>query len=74
MLLDDRKERAGVMFSTAELIGIPHTVVISEKGIEAGQIEYSSRSSGEKEHVALDNIDKFLTEQLQAWQVGCSND
>ncbi len=64
VMLDDRKERAGVMFSTAELIGIPHTLVISEKGIEAGQIEYNHRATNGKENVAVDRILQFITEKV----------
>lgn len=43
VLMDDRKERAGVMFADAELIGIPHRLVISERGLDAGTIEYKHR-------------------------------
>jgi prolyl-tRNA synthetase len=64
VMLDDRKERAGVMFSTAELIGIPHTLVISEKGIEAGQIEYNQRATNDKENIAVDKILEFIAEKV----------
>ena len=40
MLLDDRDERPGVMFADMELIGIPHRVVLSERGLAAGNAEY----------------------------------
>lgn len=43
VLLDDREERAGVMFADAELIGIPHRVVISEKNLANGNLEYKGR-------------------------------
>lgn len=45
VLFDDRKERPGVLFSTMDLIGIPHRLVISEKGIDQGVVEYKARSS-----------------------------
>ncbi|MEO6065645.1 MAG: YbaK/EbsC family protein, partial [Lysobacterales bacterium] len=50
--LDDRGLRAGQMFADIELIGIPHRVVVSERGLAAGTFEYKSRSGGEAE--ALD--------------------
>jgi len=44
VLLDDREERPGVMFADAELIGIPHRVVISEKNLANGALEYKGRT------------------------------
>ena len=43
VILDDRKERPGVMFADMELIGIPHRLVLGERGLDAGNIEYKSR-------------------------------
>ena len=43
VLLDDRDERPGVMFADMELIGIPHRVVVGERGLRNGQIEYQAR-------------------------------
>ena len=48
MIFDDRKERPGVMFADMELIGIPHMVVIGEKNLDNGEIEYKNRRTGEK--------------------------
>jgi prolyl-tRNA synthetase len=56
VLLDDRRERPGVMFADMELIGIPHRLVFSEKGLDAGTVEYKSRRDGETKVVALDDI------------------
>ncbi len=64
VLFDDRKERPGVMFADHELIGIPHNIVIGERGIDAGNIEYKSRRSGEKADVAIDQVVSFLQQQL----------
>lgn len=47
VLLDDRDERPGVLFADLELIGIPHRVVVGERGLESGQFEYVSRSTGQ---------------------------
>src|SRR5258707_14690991 len=43
VLLDDRDERPGVMFADMELIGIPHRIVVGERGLKQGQIEYQGR-------------------------------
>ncbi len=66
VLLDDRdkKTSAGVKFADAELMGIPHRVVISERGIEENQFEYRYRRNEENEFVAADNIAAFLTERI----------
>ncbi|MEX2352967.1 MAG: proline--tRNA ligase, partial [Gammaproteobacteria bacterium] len=47
ILLDDRKERPGVMFTDMELLGIPHRLVFSEKGLDAGTVEYKGRRDAE---------------------------
>lgn len=65
VLMDDRQERAGVMFSEMDLIGIPHRLVIGEKGIDAGTIEYKHRSSENVEHIAFDDIVTFLEKQVR---------
>jgi prolyl-tRNA synthetase len=62
VFFDDRKERAGVLFADAELIGFPHRLVISERGLEAGTIEYKHRTATEAEHWS---IEETLT-QLKA--------
>ncbi|KGQ29399.1 proline--tRNA ligase [Gallibacterium anatis] len=65
VLFDDRKERPGVMFADMELIGIPHMIIIGEKNLEKGEIEYKSRRSGEKQMVDKQQLVKFITEKLQ---------
>ena len=47
VLLDDRNERPGVKFSDLELTGIPHRIVIGEKGLDAGTFEYKGRRDAE---------------------------
>ena len=54
MIFDDRKERPGVMFADMELIGVPHMVVIGEKNLANGEIEYKNRRTGEKQMIAKD--------------------
>lgn len=55
VLFDDRKERPGVMFADAELIGIPHALVIGERSLDKGVIEYKSRRSGDKVEIAIED-------------------
>ncbi len=43
VLLDDRDERPGVMFADLELIGIPHRIVIGDRGLKEGKVEYQGR-------------------------------
>lgn len=54
VIMDDRKERPGVMFSTADLMGIPHRIVIGERGLDEGTVEYKRRDSDEVEHITLE--------------------
>ena len=53
VLLDDRDERPGVMFADMELIGIPHRVVIGERSLKQGQIEYQGRRDDAAQPLAL---------------------
>lgn len=64
VLLDDRKERPGVMFSDWELIGIPHRLVFSEKGLDAGEIEYKARTDEENTMIKLEEAVKFIVGKL----------
>ena len=60
VLFDDRKVRAGFMFSDMELIGIPHRIVISDKSLDSGRVEYRARTSQENEDLALADIVNIL--------------
>ncbi len=65
VLLDDRKIRPGVMFADLELIGIPHRVVFSERGLDEGIVEYKSRRNSEDaSNIAIDEIVDFLKQRL----------
>jgi prolyl-tRNA synthetase len=63
VLYDDRKERAGVMFADMDLIGIPHRLVLSERGLDAGTVEYKARQDTEVQHLPLARIVDFLKER-----------
>lgn len=65
VLLDDRKERPGVMFADAELIGIPHMLIVGDKSLEKGLIEYKSRKTGEKQFIDLNEIIPLVKDQLK---------
>ena len=52
-MLDDRDERPGVMFADMELIGIPHRVVVGDRGLKQGQLEYQGRRDKAAQPVAL---------------------
>ncbi len=64
VLLDDRPLRPGAMFADMELIGIPHRVVFSERGLKAGQFEYKGRSDEASEDVVLDQLQAFVAQRL----------
>ncbi len=66
VIFDDRKERPGVMFADMELIGVPHMVVIGEKNLANGEIEYKNRRTGEKQMIAKDQLLDFLKSQVKA--------
>ncbi len=64
VLYDDRDERPGVKFADAELIGIPHRVVVGDRGLEAGKLEYRHRRATESEDFPLDDALAFLRTRL----------
>jgi len=61
VILDDRKERPGVKFAEADLMGFPYQVVIGKRGLKAGAAEVKDRATGEREDVALDELVDRLT-------------
>ena len=65
VLFDDReKERLGVKLADSELLGIPHRIVIAERGMDNGVLEYKGRGDAENTEVAMDDVVAFLTEKL----------
>ena len=62
VLLDDRGERPGVMFAEADLMGIPHRLVIGERGLAEGLVEYKARTSADAESISLSNVVEFMQE------------
>ena len=60
VLLDNRGERPGVMFAEADLMGIPHRLVIGERGLAEGLVEYKARTSADAESISLSNVVEFM--------------
>jgi len=65
VLLDDRNERPGVKFADMELIGIPHRVVIGDRALADGNVEYANRREAESKLVPRNGILQYLLEQLR---------
>ena len=64
VLLDDRDERPGVMFADLELIGVPHRVVIGERGLKDGTVEYKGRRDAEAQQIALQDAARFVQSKV----------
>jgi prolyl-tRNA synthetase len=65
VLYDDRDARPGVKFADAELLGIPHRVVVSERGIETGKLEYRGRRDSTSSEFALPEACAFVRARLE---------
>ena len=66
VLLDDRKIRPGVMFADLELIGIPHRIVFSERGLDEGMVEYKGRTDEAAEKISLDTIIQHIQSKISS--------
>jgi prolyl-tRNA synthetase len=66
VLLDDRDERPGVLFADMDLVGIPHRIVLSERGLAAGTAEYKGRRDEKPQDRPVDGVVAFLKECLKA--------
>lgn len=64
VLLDDRKERPGVKFADMELMGLPHRLVISDRGLKNGTLEYKGRRDSESRDIPVDEALEFLRQQM----------
>lgn len=65
VIMDDRKERPGVMFADMELIGVPHTIVIGDRNLDSDEIEYKHRRSGDKQMIKTGEIEDFLLARIK---------
>jgi len=66
VIFDDRDVRPGVMFADMELIGIPYRVVVGEKNLDQGLVEYKARRGGDNESIPRGEIVAHLKSQLEA--------
>jgi prolyl-tRNA synthetase len=66
VLYDDRDARPGVKFADAELLGIPHRLVVGERGLEAGKLEYRGRRDTESQEFPLDDALTFIRSRMAA--------
>ena len=65
VLLDDRDERAGVLLADSELLGIPHRIVIGDRGLKEGNVEYARRTDSEVQSVPVGDIAAHVAAQLR---------
>ncbi|REF27030.1 prolyl-tRNA synthetase [Xenorhabdus cabanillasii] len=65
VIFDDRKERPGVMFADMELMGVPHTLVIGDRNLDNGEIEYKCRRNGDKQMLKLEDVAGFLKSNIK---------
>ncbi len=65
VLLDDRKARPGVKFAEADLIGIPHRIVVGDRGLTAGHVEYRHRATGDEENIPVDQVTQFMSQRIE---------
>lgn len=65
LLMDEEKARLGVLLANTDLMGIPHRIVIGDRGLEAGTIEYKGRRDAEKQEIEANNIVDFLKTQIK---------
>ncbi|MGB2115516.1 MAG: proline--tRNA ligase [Porticoccaceae bacterium] len=66
LFMDEQKARLGSMLADIELIGIPHRLVIGDRGLDEGKVEYRDRTQSENQHIELDQLMEFIVEQLEA--------
>jgi prolyl-tRNA synthetase len=66
VLLDDRDERPGVMFADMELMGIPHRIVISDRGLKEGMLEYQARTDVSGTKIAQVQAAQFIEDRIKA--------
>ena len=65
VLLDDRDERAGVLLADSELLGIPHRIVIGDRGLKEGNVEYARRIDSKAQSVPVGDIAAHVATQLR---------
>ena len=64
LFMDEPKARLGGMLADIELIGIPHRIVIGDRGLEGGTVEYRNRRESENQHILIAELDAFISEHI----------
>ena len=64
LFMDEQKARLGSMLADIELIGIPHRLVIGERGLDEGKIEYRDRTESENQHIEVETLMAFIADKL----------
>lgn len=64
LYMDEHKARLGVMLANVELIGIPHRIVIGDRGLESGSIEYRNRREPENRDIPMDELQQFIKDNV----------
>ena len=64
VLLDDRNERPGVKFNDMELMGIPHRIVVGDRGLKEQQLEYKGRKDSDNQDIFISDIIDFVQRTL----------
>ena len=64
LFMDEKKARLGSMLADIELIGIPHRLVVGDRGLEDGKIEYRDRTQSENQHIQADQLMAFINKKL----------
>ncbi|MBU4484532.1 proline--tRNA ligase, partial [bacterium] len=64
VLYDDRRERPGVKFADADLIGIPYQILVGARGLKKRKVEFKNRRGGEKEDIKISKVVKKLLKEL----------
>ncbi len=65
LFMDDEKARLGGMLADTDLMGIPHRIVIGDRGLEAGTIEYKARRNADKQEIPINDLVGFLKDQIK---------
>ena len=64
VVVDDRKERPGVKFADADLMGFPYQVILGKRGVKSGVAEVKCRATGERTDVAFDELSAYLSDRI----------
>jgi prolyl-tRNA synthetase len=64
VVVDDRKERPGVKFADADLMGYPYQVILGKRGVKNGIAEVKDRATGERTEVAIGEVDAWLADKV----------